>query len=202
MASELHLPSREHTSLYKVTRELKKEQHSLFNCINSIIEDAAFVKEIALLYPGVPLLANLRCGLWYTAEQHAGTCYFKSTDGHSGNWSFSTTRLNWHVAELAARQGGCLIVDATRKGKRFPVSRQRRSTACNNNMLVKVAGDRMLVMLRGTVRAAAAGWLACGGAEAKAKATSSSMRCVARWLVLPRCHACRLAHPAVCDPAS
>lgn len=40
----------------------------------------------------------------------------------SNNWSFSTTRLNWHVAEMAARQGGCMIVDATRKGKRFPVS--------------------------------------------------------------------------------
>jgi hypothetical protein len=121
MAGQLHLPSREFSSVYKVTRELKKEQNSLFNCINSILEDAAFVKEIALLYPAVPLLANLRCGLWYTPKPDA-TCYFKSTDGHNGNWSFSTTRLNWHVAELAARQGGCIIVDATRKGKRFPVS--------------------------------------------------------------------------------
>lgn len=48
--------------------------------------------------------------------------YFKSTDGHNGNWSFSCTRLNLHVAEVAARQGGVIIVDATRKGKRFPVS--------------------------------------------------------------------------------
>ena len=36
-------------------------------------------------------------------------------------WSFSTTRLNWHVAELAARSGGVLLVDATRSStKRFP----------------------------------------------------------------------------------
>ena len=45
----------------------------------------------------------------------------QSTDGHSGVWSFSTARLNWHVAELAARHGGCLLVDATRSAtKRFP----------------------------------------------------------------------------------
>ena len=31
-----------------------------------------------------------------------GTCYFKSTDGHCNNWSFSGTRLNVHVAETAA----------------------------------------------------------------------------------------------------
>ncbi len=87
------------------------------------------MREIALYYPSLPLLANLRCGLWYT-PQHDGTCYYKSTDGHHGAWNFSTTRLNWHVAELAAKKGGAIIVDATRKGKRFPVSAktgQRRS---------------------------------------------------------------------------
>ena len=52
-----------------------------------------------------------------------GTCYFKSTDGHCNNWSFSGTRLNVHVAETAARCGGCVIVDATRSTtKRFPDS--------------------------------------------------------------------------------
>lgn len=71
-------------------------------------------------YPSIPLLANLRCGLWY-APSFDGTCYFKSTDGHNGNWSFSTTRLNMHVAAQAAAAGGVLIVDATRKGKTFPV---------------------------------------------------------------------------------
>ena len=48
-------------------------------------------------------------------------CFHQSTDGHSNNWSFSTTRLNWHVAEIAARCGGVLLVDATRSStKRFP----------------------------------------------------------------------------------
>ena len=37
--------------------------------------------------------------------------------------SFSTQRLNWHVAETAARCGGLLLVDATRSAtKRFPDS--------------------------------------------------------------------------------
>jgi tRNA A64-2'-O-ribosylphosphate transferase len=67
-----------------------------------------------------------RCGLWYL-EQPSSTCYFKSTDGHNGNWSFSTTRLNLSVAEHAARSGGCIIIDATRRGKTFPVSSRRCS---------------------------------------------------------------------------
>lgn len=71
------------------------------------------------LYPGLPCLANLRCGLWYQ-RAFDGTCYFKSTDGHSGNWAFSATRLNLHVARAAATAGGALIVDATRRGKAFP----------------------------------------------------------------------------------
>ena len=45
------------------------------------------------LYPTLPVFANLRCGLWY-APRARDTCYFKSTDGHNGNWSFSCTRLN------------------------------------------------------------------------------------------------------------
>ena len=54
-------------------------------------------------------------------EADAVPCRLQSTDGHSNNWSFSTTRLNWHVAELAARCGGVLLVDATRSStKRFP----------------------------------------------------------------------------------
>jgi hypothetical protein len=38
--------------------------------------------------------------------------------------SFSVTRLNLHVALLAAERGGVLIVDSTRKGKRVPVRPQ------------------------------------------------------------------------------
>lgn len=105
----------------RVLRQLKKEDSSLFNCACSVSEDATFVDEVSRLYSNIPLVPNLRCGLWYVRNGDP-TCYFKSTDGHNGNWSFSTTRLNLHIAELAAAKGGCIIVDATRRGKTFPVS--------------------------------------------------------------------------------
>ena len=108
-------------SVNQVLRELKKQEVGLYNCVCSVLSDVAFVREISLLYSPLPLLANLRCGLWY-APKHDSTCYFKSTDGHYGNWGFSCTRLNLHTARLAAERGGCIIVDATRRGKSFPVS--------------------------------------------------------------------------------
>ena len=76
---------------------------------------------MAALQPELPLVANLRCGAWYVPRPDA-TCYFKSMDGHAGQWAFSEARLNWHLALLAATRGGCFIVDATRRGKTFPVS--------------------------------------------------------------------------------
>jgi tRNA A64-2'-O-ribosylphosphate transferase len=109
-----------HTSINRVLRHLKREEVGLYNCICSVIDDASFVREIANLYQELPVFANIRCGLWYAPECF-GTCYFKSTDGHYGNWSFSLTRLNLHLAHLAEEHNGCIIVDATRRGKTFPV---------------------------------------------------------------------------------
>ncbi len=54
-----------------------------------------------------PCLANLRNGLWY-APSFDGTCYFKSADGHVGQWAFAPTRLNLQVAAIAERAGGAL----------------------------------------------------------------------------------------------
>ncbi|KAK3024901.1 hypothetical protein RJ639_043216 [Escallonia herrerae] len=106
-------------SIYRASRAIKRRDSSLYNALRSIHEDSIFVAEIAQLWPELPLLANLRCGLWYSPRFHS-TCYFKSTDGHTNNLSFNTSRLNLHVALLAGQQGGCMIVDSTRKGKRFP----------------------------------------------------------------------------------
>ena len=135
-------------NIYKVVRELKREDHRAYNCLASVVQDAAFVRAVAAAYPAFARFANLRCGVWYagagrgasTASRERvdplpppdlddqrvatdGTCYFKSTDGHCNNWSFSAVRLNLHVAEAAARRRGCLVVDATRSAtKRFPDS--------------------------------------------------------------------------------
>ncbi|KAA8534926.1 hypothetical protein F0562_029858 [Nyssa sinensis] len=111
----------ERLSIYRASRTIKRKENSLYNALRSIYEDSIFVGEIAQLWPELPLLANLRCGLWYSPKFHSN-CYFKSTDGHTNNWSFSTSRLNFHVALLAGQRGGCIIVDSTRKGKRFPDS--------------------------------------------------------------------------------
>ncbi|GAV88888.1 Init_tRNA_PT domain-containing protein [Cephalotus follicularis] len=110
-----------HLSIYRAARTIKRRENTLYNALRSIHEDSIFVAEIAQLWPQLPLLANLRCGLWYSPKFHA-TCYFKSTDGHTNNCSFNTSRLNLHVAQLAGQKGGCFIVDSTRKGKRFPDS--------------------------------------------------------------------------------
>eukprot|EP00890_Picochlorum_soloecismus_P000584 jgi/Picsp_1/1526/NSC_05004-R1_trna a64-2 -o-ribosylphosphate transferase len=108
-------------SITQVLRAVKRQEHSIFNCIASIVHDSEFVNDICTSreYCGYPVLGNLRCGAWYVPETE-DTCYFKSTDGHSGHWSFSLTRLNFHVIELALSRGGVCIVDATRRGKCFP----------------------------------------------------------------------------------
>ncbi|KAM0933659.1 putative tRNA A64-2'-O-ribosylphosphate transferase, protein-tyrosine phosphatase, rit1 [Dioscorea sansibarensis] len=111
----------ERLSIYRAARRIKRSDNSLYNSLRSIYEDSVFVSEIAALWPELPLVANLRCGLWYSSRFHS-TCYFKSTDGHTNNWAFSTTRLNLHLARIAGQRGGCIIVDSTRKGKRFPDS--------------------------------------------------------------------------------
>lgn len=117
-------------SFTKILRDVKRQEHSLFNAIASIVHDALFVEQVIGSLPEYPAFANLRCGLWYLPQHHhhspstnlRDTCYFKSTDGHTGNWGFSTTRLNINVLKSAIQHGGAFIIDATKRGKRFPVS--------------------------------------------------------------------------------
>jgi len=46
-------------------RDIARAQDaSLLNRLRSIVHDAGFVSEIAQLHPRVPLVANLRAGLW------------------------------------------------------------------------------------------------------------------------------------------
>ncbi|KAI4379387.1 hypothetical protein MLD38_005694 [Melastoma candidum] len=81
-------------SVYNAARRIKQRENSLYNALRSIYEDSVFVSEISQLWSSLPLVANLRCGLW----------------------------LNLHLALLAGQRGGCIVVDSTRKGKRFPDS--------------------------------------------------------------------------------
>lgn len=96
----LRMENEANISIYRAARTIKRRQNTLYNALRSIYDDSIFVGEISQLWPQLPLLANLRCGLWYSSKFHS-TCYFKSTDGHTNNWSFNTSRLNLHVALLA-----------------------------------------------------------------------------------------------------
>lgn len=86
--------------------ELKRSNLSIKNRLRSIKEDSELVTKISDVY-GLPLVANERCGSWYIPPgRKAGSAYFKSTDGHFGQWGFSLRRLNLGVLEVVGRGGG------------------------------------------------------------------------------------------------
>ena len=110
------------SSVFSAIRGLKKQmRHDRISHLRSIDLDARFVSLTHRQLGSPPTFANLRCGAWYVPPRICdGTCYFKSTDGHTGNWGFSLSRLNVQVALAAAASGRVLVVDSTRSGKRYP----------------------------------------------------------------------------------
>ncbi|BDD59518.1 hypothetical protein MPDQ_007281 [Monascus purpureus] len=117
--SSLHFPSAEQ-SVSQILSSLRRSALSVANRLSSIETDALFVQEISDHYD-LPLVANERCGSWYIpSELKAGSVYFKSTDGHTGQWDFSFRRLNLQLLPVAREHGGCIIVDSTRRGKLMP----------------------------------------------------------------------------------
>ena len=109
-------------TVFQVSRLLKKQLRAeRISHLRSIALDADFVQRTHAANHSPPLFANLRCGAWYASPAlRRGECYFKSTDGHAGAWEFSLSRINLAVALAAARHGCAMIVDSTRRGKRFP----------------------------------------------------------------------------------
>ncbi|EPT00399.1 hypothetical protein FOMPIDRAFT_150630 [Fomitopsis schrenkii] len=101
---------------------LRKESLDIYNRLHSIAEDIEFVKSVRAAYPHLPVLPNQRCGLWYVDPRMARQepAYFKSTDGHFGNWSFNLRRPNLHLLSMIVSEGGMILVDSTRSGKRVP----------------------------------------------------------------------------------
>ncbi|KAJ7650563.1 initiator tRNA phosphoribosyl transferase [Roridomyces roridus] len=110
---------------------LRKESLDIFSRLHSIAEDILFVNQIREFYPEMPILPNLRCGAWYTDPTLrqwpalVANCpvYFKSTDGHFNNWSFTLRRPNLQLLYFVAAQKdgtGIILVDSTRAGKRIP----------------------------------------------------------------------------------
>ncbi|KFX88412.1 hypothetical protein V490_07665 [Pseudogymnoascus sp. VKM F-3557] len=118
--SDLIFSEQANHNFSKTLGDIKRHTLSIHNRLQSILVDAAFVQSVSEAYSR-PLVANERCGSWYIdPEAKAGSAYFKSTDGHTGVWKFSTRRLNTHLLELIGKGDGCIIVDSTRRGKRMP----------------------------------------------------------------------------------
>lgn len=93
-------------NLYNAIADLKRSTLSISNRLHSIAEDSAFVQQVASECE-FPLVANERCGSWYVpSDQKAASAYFKSTDGHTGQWSFSLRRLNLQLLPLVGRNEG------------------------------------------------------------------------------------------------
>lgn len=109
-------------SLNQVNKSIKKEYKSLRNRLQSILLDYRFLsQEVIPHFPDYPLIPNERCGLWYcNPKDFEQTSYFKSTDGHMNQWDFSTRRLNFHLLPTIKDNGGIIIVDSTRRGKKIP----------------------------------------------------------------------------------
>ncbi|KAI1395761.1 initiator tRNA phosphoribosyl transferase [Hypoxylon fuscum] len=118
--SELIFSPQANHNFSRILSDLKRSNLSITNRLRSIREDADFVSDVAAAF-GRPLIANERCGSWYIPpEKKGGSAYFKSTDGHTGQWRFSTRRLNFHLLGIIGDKDGCIIVDSTRRGKRIP----------------------------------------------------------------------------------
>jgi tRNA A64-2'-O-ribosylphosphate transferase len=90
----------------RILGDLKRANLSITNRLRSICHDADFVGEVADALE-LPLVANERCGSWYIdPARKAGSAYFKSTDGHTGQWKFSLRRLNLHLLGLIGENDG------------------------------------------------------------------------------------------------
>ena len=102
-------------------RAVDGEANCVRNHLLSILEDNEVVDSVHSYFHFLPLIANLRNGAWYHPS-FVSSCYFKSTDGHDNQWTFSLLRLNLGTAMLLAKRDGGIIVDSTRRGKSFPDS--------------------------------------------------------------------------------
>jgi hypothetical protein len=104
--SEIIFSEQANHNFSKTLGELKRSTLSIRNRLESIKHDAAFAQHVAEAYSR-PLIANERCGSWYIdPKSKGGSAYFKSTDGHTGVWRFSSRRLNLHLLEIIGRNDG------------------------------------------------------------------------------------------------
>ncbi|SPQ21853.1 df02779a-0ee4-4ba3-a5b5-37bde53e383f [Thermothielavioides terrestris] len=104
--ADVIFPEQANHNFSRILGDLKRSNLSVSNRLRSICRDAAFVDDVATALGRLPLVANERCGSWYiNPARKAASAYFKSTDGHTGQWKFSTRRLNLHLLALIGDAG-------------------------------------------------------------------------------------------------
>lgn len=104
--SDLIFSEQANHNFSKTLGDLKRSTLSIHNRLRSIEEDAAFAQKVRDAF-NKPLIANERCGSWYIDPiTKEGSAYFKSTDGHTGVWKFSSRRLNLHLLEIIGKNDG------------------------------------------------------------------------------------------------
>jgi tRNA A64-2'-O-ribosylphosphate transferase len=107
-------------TIYPLLRAIRRSTLSIPNRLRSIIDDSTFATRVSKFYD-LPLIANERCGSWYIPpDLKGGSVYFKSTDGHHGQWRFSLRRLNLQLLKVMGEKDGAVVVDSTRRGKTMP----------------------------------------------------------------------------------
>uniref|UniRef100_A0A7S3ACF5 Rit1 N-terminal domain-containing protein n=1 Tax=Rhodosorus marinus TaxID=101924 RepID=A0A7S3ACF5_9RHOD len=144
----MELGSGGRTKEHEVLSALHRWAVQPYHRLRSIELDVRSVIEIAEAVEA-PVIANLRCGLWYVPPRYrAGVSHFKSGDGHYGQWNFSMRRLNLHLLQILASERKALVVDATRTGKRFPdsLSKTLPTWSCVVNRALLGFTDEPLVL--------------------------------------------------------
>lgn len=104
--AEVIFPEQANHNFSRILGDLKRSNLSITNRLRSIQHDASFVESVADALQ-LPLVANERCGSWYIdPARKTASAYFKSTDGHTGQWKFSTRRINLHLLGVAGEHNG------------------------------------------------------------------------------------------------
>jgi len=117
--------------------------------LRSIDIDRMFVLRELDKIQDISIFANERCGNWYCYGIYNGTCYFKSTDGHRGKWSFNDRRINIDCVIEAFKKGGLAIIDSTgNRKKKIPDSLSKtipiwiyifNNILCNEDISLKIS---------------------------------------------------------------
>lgn len=93
-------------SFGELANSIRKSSRSLRNRLCSIKKDSEFVERVVEAYR-LPVVTNARAGDWYIdPKKRDGGVYFKSTDGHTGQWKFSLRRLNLGLLEILEKGHG------------------------------------------------------------------------------------------------